>query len=398
MQKRYVVDGQAFYYRNAQHPGAPIKDVVQVYYQFKNEEKAGLGMPMPAGMVRVYQADSKGGVQFVGEDRIDHTPKDETLNLKIGNAFDVVCERKQTDFQKIAGNVYEVEYEITLRNHKTLPVYGRGERADRRHVADAALVARVDEDRRVGGAVHGAGGGRRDGGAEVPRAGDLLRRERRRSYDVREDEASMISAREALERLREGNRRFVSDVRSRDTLTSQTRRNELAAGQEPFAIILGCSDSRVPAEIVFDQGLGDLFVIRVAGNIVASSQVGSVEFAAARFGTRLVVVLGHSQCGAVLATLEELQQPTDNQSRNLRSIVDRVRPSVEALLATELRHDPEALVRQAVRANIRVSANHLRHGSEVLEQLIQKDGLLVVGAEYSLETGVVDFFDGVPAS
>ena len=206
----------------------------------------------------------------------------------------------------------------------------------------------------------------------------------------------MIPAREALERLREGNRRFVSDVRSSDTLTSQARRNALAAGQEPFAIILGCSDSRVPAEIVFDQGLGDLFVIRVAGNIVASSQVGSVEFAAARFGTRLVVVLGHSQCGAVLATLEQLQQPTYNQSPNLRSIVDRVRPSVEALLATELRHDLDALVRHAVRANVRISANHLRHGSAVLEQLIQKEGLLVVGAEYSLETGVVDFFDRVP--
>ena len=206
----------------------------------------------------------------------------------------------------------------------------------------------------------------------------------------------MISAREALERLRAGNRRFVSEVPSSERLTSRTRRNDLAAGQEPFAIILGCSDSRVPAEMVFDQGLGDLFVIRVAGNIVASSQVGSVEFAAARFGTRLVVVLGHSQCGAVLATLEELKQPTDNQSRNLRSIVNRVRPSVEALLATNLRHDPEALVRNAVRANIRVSANHLRHGSEILEQLIQKDALVIVGAEYSLETGVVDFFDGMP--
>jgi carbonic anhydrase len=205
----------------------------------------------------------------------------------------------------------------------------------------------------------------------------------------------MISAREALERLREGNHRFVSNIRSRDTLTS-ARRQELTDGQEPLAIILGCSDSRVPAEIVFDQGLGDLFVIRVAGNIVASSQVGSVEFAAARYSTRLVVVLGHSQCGAVQATLEELQQPTDNQSKNLKSIVDRVRPSVEALLATELRHDPEALVRQAVRANIRVSANHLRHGSEVLEQQIQREGLVVVGAEYSLETGIVDFFDGVP--
>jgi carbonic anhydrase len=206
----------------------------------------------------------------------------------------------------------------------------------------------------------------------------------------------MISAQEALERLREGNRRFVSGVRSRDTLTNQVRRNELATGQEPFAIILGCSDSRVPAEIVFDQGLGDLFVIRVAGNIVASSQVDSVEFAAARFGTQLVVVLGHSQCGAILATLEELQQPTNSQSRNLRSIVGRVRPAVEALLATDLRRDPDALVGHAVRANIRASADHLRHGSDILEQLIERNGLLVVGAEYSLESGLVDFFDGVP--
>jgi carbonic anhydrase len=206
----------------------------------------------------------------------------------------------------------------------------------------------------------------------------------------------MISASEALERLREGNRRFVSGDRSSEGLTNQTRRSEVAILQEPFAIVLGCSDSRVPAEIVFDQGLGDLFVIRVAGNIVASSQVGSVEFAADRFGTPLVVVLGHSQCGAVLATLEQLTRPREDQSRNLRSIVDRVRPSVEPLLSTELRHDPAALVRQAVRANVRASANHLRHGSELLEQLIQRNRLLVVGAEYALETGVVEFFDGVP--
>ena len=179
-------------------------------------------------------------------------------------------------------------------------------------------------------------------------------------------------------------------------LKNQARRNELAAGQEPFAIILGCSDSRVPAEIVFDQGLGDLFVIRVAGNIVASSQVGSVEFAAARFGTRLVVVLGHSRCGAILATLEELQLATANQSRNLRSIVDRIRPSVEALLATDLKYNLDTLMQQAVKANVRTSANHLRHGSEVLEELILRNQLLVVGAEYSLETGMVDFFDGVP--
>ncbi len=205
----------------------------------------------------------------------------------------------------------------------------------------------------------------------------------------------MISAREALERLRSGNRRFVSGARRDDTLRNQTRRDAPAATQEPFAIILGCSDSRVPAEIVFDQGVGDLFVIRVAGNIVAPSQVGSVEFAAARFETRLVVVLGHSQCGAVQATLEELLQPT-NQSKNLRSIVDRVRPSVEALLATDLRHDQEALLRHAVRANIRASADHLRHGSGIVEELIENEGLLVVGAEYSLETGLVEFFDGTP--
>ncbi len=206
----------------------------------------------------------------------------------------------------------------------------------------------------------------------------------------------MIPAPEALQRLREGNQRFASDVRSRDTPTSRARRLELEAGQQPFAAILGCSDSRVPVEIVFDQGLGDLFVIRVAGNIVAPSQIGSVEFAAEQFCTRLVVVLGHSQCGAIEATLEQLQRSAENQSAHLRSIVGRIRPSVEGLLATELRHDADALAREAVRANIRASASHLRHGSQLIEQLIQKDGLLVVGAEYSLKTGVVDFFDGVP--
>lgn len=202
----------------------------------------------------------------------------------------------------------------------------------------------------------------------------------------------MITAHEALQRLQDGNRRFTSDERDSEAYLTQSRRAELAKSQQPFAIILGCSDSRVPAELVFDQGLGDLFVIRVAGNIVAPSQVGSVEFAAERYATRLVVVLGHSQCGAILATIEELQRPTENQSRNLRSIVDRVRPSVEALIHTELRHDLDTLVKEAVRANIRASVDHLRHGSEVLEQLIQNDGLLVVGAEYDLETGVVTFF------
>ena len=206
----------------------------------------------------------------------------------------------------------------------------------------------------------------------------------------------MIAAREALALLQEGNRRFVSDISSRDAIGSRARRRELAARQEPFATILGCSDSRVPVEIVFDQGLGDLFVIRVAGNIVAPSLIGSVEFAAEQFGTRLVVVLGHTQCGAIEATLQQLQRPIENQSRNLHSIVELIRPSVEALLATELRHDLHALGRAAVRANIRASVRNLRHGSDIIEQLIQKAGLLVIGAEYSLQTGVVDFFDGLP--
>jgi len=207
----------------------------------------------------------------------------------------------------------------------------------------------------------------------------------------------MIPALEALSRLREGNLRFVSDEEEPSMLTSQAARHQLTYGQEPFAIIFGCSDSRVPVEIVFDQGLGDLFVIRVAGNVVARSQIGSVEFAAHQFGTRLVVVLGHSKCGAVTATLEELERPERSRSPNLRSIVDRIRPAVEDLRGTDLRDDPGALLEHAVRANIRASANQLRHGSQILEELIAKDGLLVVGAEYSLETGHVDFFDGVPA-
>jgi carbonic anhydrase len=205
----------------------------------------------------------------------------------------------------------------------------------------------------------------------------------------------MISARAALERLREGNARFAADVSRR--VTTRRRRRELAGGQEPFAIVLGCSDSRVPAEIVFDQGLGDLFVIRVAGNIVAPSQVGSVEFAADRFQTRLVLVLGHSACGAIAATLEQLQRASGEQSAGLRSIVDRIRPALHDVLGSERGHCPDALLREAVRANIQHSANQLRHGSELLEHLIQHDGLVVIGAEYSLQTGVVAFFDGIPS-
>lgn len=208
----------------------------------------------------------------------------------------------------------------------------------------------------------------------------------------------MISAKEALERLQAGNRRFVSGQHQLDTVIDEKRRDELVEGQQPFAVILGCSDSRVPVEIVFDQGLGDLFVIRVAGNIVAPSQIGSVEFAAEKLGTRLVVVLGHTGCGAIQATLDALQQPQDPGSRNLGSIVDRIRPAVEELLETDLSQDREALVRHAVRANVRVAADHLRHGSEILEYLIQDDGLLIVGAEYALETGAVDFFEGLPGT
>ena len=208
----------------------------------------------------------------------------------------------------------------------------------------------------------------------------------------------MTTAAEALQRLKDGNRRFVERVRNHEASLGASPRIQLTQEQKPLAIILGCSDSRVPAEIVFDQGLGELFVIRVAGNIVATSLIGSVEFAAEQFGTRLVVVLGHSRCGAIQATLEQLRRPAENQSPNIRSIVDRVRPSVEGLLKTELRHDEEALVRQAVRANVGVSVSHLRYGSDVLERLIQDDGLVVVGAEYSLETGEVEFFDGADFS
>lgn len=205
-----------------------------------------------------------------------------------------------------------------------------------------------------------------------------------------------LSAVEALVRLREGNLRFANNLSDQDKPLTTQRREELMSGQEPFAIILGCSDSRVPAEIVFDQGLGDLFVIRVAGNIVAPSQVGSVEFAVSRYHTRLVVVLGHSRCGAVTATLETLLDGEGSESRNIAAIVDRVKPAVRGLLETELRHDRDALHRASVRANVRASVDHLRHGSAIIEALIEREGLLVIGAEYALETGLVDFFEGLP--
>jgi carbonic anhydrase len=203
----------------------------------------------------------------------------------------------------------------------------------------------------------------------------------------------VIPAAEALERLRAGNHRFAAGLRSREDGTGRARRGELTMAQEPFAIILGCSDSRVPAEIVFDQGLGDLFVIRVAGNVVAPSQIGSVEFAAERVGTALVVVLGHTSCGAVQATLEELERPAENQSRNLRSIVERIQPALEALIRATPRLDSEALAREAVRANVRASVRALSHGSEIIERFVRDGRLLVVGAEYALDSGEVEFLD-----
>lgn len=203
----------------------------------------------------------------------------------------------------------------------------------------------------------------------------------------------MLTAQEALERLKLGNQRFVNGQMAHVKMLSHQERAEMAESQEPFAIVLGCSDSRVPAEMVFDQGLGDLFVIRVAGNIVAPSQVGSVEFAAESFGCPVVIVLGHTHCGAIKSTINALMNPKAPPSANLMSIVNRVRPSVEILLQTELKDDLEKLSQHAVRSNVFASVNQLRHGSAVLENLIAQGKLKVVGAEYSLETGEVSFYD-----
>jgi carbonic anhydrase len=201
-------------------------------------------------------------------------------------------------------------------------------------------------------------------------------------------------AAQALARLRAGNRRFVAGRSAVERQVSHGERARMAAaGQHPFAIVLGCSDARVPAELVFDQGFGDLFMIRVAGNIVAPSQVGSVEFAASQFGTPLVVVLGHSRCGAIDTTLRELLAQETQQSRNLRVIVDRIRPSVEPLLANPGQMEPTDLAARAVRANVRASVEQLRTGSDILGSLIEEGRLHIVGAVYSLETGEVAFLD-----
>lgn len=206
----------------------------------------------------------------------------------------------------------------------------------------------------------------------------------------------MIEPREALARLQEGNRRFVAGTPGFDPMMARATRAQLVAGQCPWAIVLGCSDSRVPVEMVFDQGPGDLFVVRVAGNVVAPTQTGSVELAAERFGTRLVVVLGHSRCGAVTAAVDEVRQAGGEMSPGLKAIMDLIRPSVEGLVAPEHQYDRDTLISEAVRANIRASVNRLRTRSEVLARLIRNGGLAVIGAEYSLETGLVNLSDGLP--
>ena len=206
----------------------------------------------------------------------------------------------------------------------------------------------------------------------------------------------MNKALAALDELRAGNRRFTAGHFRRDESMSEDYRNSVVESQQPIAAILGCSDSRVPVDAIFDQRLGNLFVVRVAGNVVAASQVGSIEYAAQHLGLRLVVVLGHTRCGAVAATIEALTHSSEPGSPQLNSILERIRPAIDGLLATELSGDAEALSRAAVRSNVRFAANALRNGSHAIEELIRNDGLLVVGAEYALETGEVDFFDGVP--
>ncbi|MBS2014042.1 MAG: carbonic anhydrase [Deltaproteobacteria bacterium] len=206
-----------------------------------------------------------------------------------------------------------------------------------------------------------------------------------------------LGALAALARLREGNGRFVQNVRSVDSMLSQAARRSLVLSQTPIAVILSCSDSRAPAELVFDQGLGDLFVVRVAGNIVAPSLVGSVEFAAVSFGTELVVVMGHSHCGAIAATVDGIA--SHHASKSLSDIVDRIRPAIADVVGAAMAKVPvdrAALLAAATRANVRASAAQLRSCSELLAARIAERRLLVVGAEYSLETGEVDFFDGVP--
>ncbi len=202
---------------------------------------------------------------------------------------------------------------------------------------------------------------------------------------------SALSPQQALQRLIDGNLRFRQGEAA--SLAGSWSGDQAAVAQRPFAIVLGCSDSRTPVEILFDEGFGSLFVVRVAGNIVAPSVVGSIEFAASQFGTRLVVVMGHTRCGAISATLNALATGMGPESRNIRSITDRIAPHIEALARTG---EAQAVARECMRANVKASADHLRHGSQIIEELVLAGRVAVVSAEYELETGAVNFFDGVP--
>ncbi|MGD8413259.1 MAG: carbonic anhydrase [Candidatus Latescibacterota bacterium] len=203
----------------------------------------------------------------------------------------------------------------------------------------------------------------------------------------------MISAKEAIERLKQGNRQFVSDETTGGIRAPQPKLSELEDEQHPFATIIGCSDSRVPVELIFTQGLGDLFVVRVAGNVVSTTQLGSVEFAVRAFGTALVVVLGHSNCGAVKATVDEIERPGEVPSPHLSAIIDRIRPSVERMMSVEPGYDRPSLVQRAVEENVRAATRLLRDSSAIIEDRLSRGQLAVVGATFSLKTGVVDFLD-----
>jgi carbonic anhydrase len=197
-----------------------------------------------------------------------------------------------------------------------------------------------------------------------------------------------------LQRLLDGNQRFLERGAG---LAARTFSPDLATvPQRPFAIVLGCSDSRTPVEILFDEGFGDLFVVRIAGNVVAPSVVGSIEFAASQFGTRLVVVLGHTRCGAVAATVKAVQTGNGPESKNIRSITDRIAPHIQQMVQSTQTAADEGLLRELMRVNVRASADHLRHGSQLLEELVLAGRLAILGAEYELETGRVHFFDGLP--